>query len=328
MRAPGDFLPTASLPVLQQRAELLKQLREFFHQRDFLEVETPILSADSVIDRHLDPFGVKVFNDPLRPDVGSNYWLQTSPEFAMKRLMAAGANAIYQITRAFRAGESGRFHNPEFTMVEWYRAGDDQRAGILLLADLCEVLLPLGRPEPISYADAFQQHLGVNPHIAGIDELRTAAISQHLSIPDTIVPDDQNEWLNLLLVDCIEPQLGMNRPAILYDYPAEQAALATIRPGNPPVAERFELYVKGIEVANGYHELLDADELQRRNRVVNQQRLDDGKPALPEDSRLLRAMQHGLPPCAGVALGFDRLVMLAVGANSIDQVLAFPIDRA
>ncbi|MDG2381760.1 MAG: EF-P lysine aminoacylase EpmA [Pirellulaceae bacterium] len=328
MPASSDFRPSAQLETLQQRARLLQQLRAFFHEQRFLEVETPILSADCVIDRHLDPLPVQLSSDPQRPDAGSTYWLQTSPEFAMKRLLAAGATSIYQVTHAFRAAESGRFHNPEFTMVEWYRVGDDQRAGMQLLADLCETLLPFGAAQFISYHDAFQHHLGIDPHTAKIAQLRQIAIAKQISIPHTMTASDRNEWLNLLLAEGVEPHLGVERPAILYDYPAEQAALAKIRPGNPPVAERFELYARGIELANGYHELQDAEELVRRNTIVNQQRLDDGKRTLPAESQLLEAMRHGLPSCAGVALGFDRLAMLSTGATSIRQVLTFPIDRA
>ena len=328
MAAFGDFRPSARLTALQQRARLLQRLRSFFHERDFLEVETPILSVDCVIDRHLEPLPVQLVTDPHQADTGSTYWLQTSPEFAMKRLLAAGATSIYQVTHAFRGAESGRLHNPEFTMVEWYRVGDDQQAGMELLADFCETMLPFGRPQFISYHDAFQEHLGINPHTAEIRQLRQAAIAKQINTPDTMGNSDRNEWLNLLLAESIEAHLGVARPTILYDYPVEQAALAKIRPGNPAVAERFELYARGIELANGYHELQDAEELVQRNKIVNQQRRNDGKHSLPSDSHLLAAMRHGLPSCAGVALGFDRLAMISMGATSINEVLTFPIDRA
>jgi lysyl-tRNA synthetase class 2 len=326
-----DFLPTASWPTLSLRAKLLGEIRHFFDTREFLEVETPLLSADTVVDRHLDPLRVTLFDDPREPLVGRTMWLQTSPEFAMKRLLAAGATAIYQITRAFRGGERGRLHNPEFTMVEWYRVGDGYVDGMQLLGELAETILERGPAERISYREAFQQHAGVDSHTAKVDALEQVAKQRGVAIPDGLARDDRDAWLNLLLAECVEPHLGRERPAILYDYPASQAALARVRDHdseNPPVAERFELYVRGIELANGYHELLDPATLRERNVKVNLQRAADGKYTLPEESRLLSAMQHGLPSCTGVALGFDRLVMIAAGANSIDEVMPFPSERA
>lgn len=347
-----DFLPAASRTNLELRAALLKRVRAFFDSRGFLEVETPILSHDVVVDQHIDPLSVVLFDDPRQPEVGERLWLQTSPEFGMKRLLAAGMEAIYQVTRAFRGGEIGRLHNPEFTMVEWYRAGDDMTAGMTLLSDLCTELLNLPAAELLSYASAFERHVGVDPHRASIDELRAAAKRLGVSIPEGL-HDDRDEWLNLLLAMCVEPHLGRASPAILYDYPATQAALARVRRdttgddtpivarGSPDsahaaetghnsiaVAERFELYVNGIELANGYHELLDPAVLRERNRVANAARVADGKPALAEESRLLQAMESGLPACTGVALGFDRVVMLAAGAASLEEVMAFPIQRA
>jgi elongation factor P--(R)-beta-lysine ligase len=373
-----DFRPAASWRHLQLRAALLRRLRQFFDERGFLEVETPILSADTVIDRHLDPFcmhvsalqqagegpGVRagdggqrsvvsgqnktesrerrVFShqslipnpsaasphpNPLPKGEGT-MWLQTSPEFAMKRLLAAGAPAIYQVARVFRQDELGPLHNPEFTLVEWYQPGDSMNPGMQLTSDLCETMLGRGVAERISYADAFQRHVGIDPHTA--DGKQLAAVARKLGIqpPASLALEDRDGWLDLLMVERIQPHLGTQRPTLLYDYPASQAALARIRPQEPPVAERFELYVDGIELANGYHELLDPAELQARNARTNAQRVADGKPALPEESRLLAAMDAGLPPAVGVALGFDRLVMLAAGAKSIAEVVAFPFGRA
>ncbi len=258
----------------------------------------------------------------------------------MKRLLAAGPTAIYQVTRAFRNGEVGPLHNPEFTMVEWYRVGDDMAAGMELLSDLCQALLGAPAVERVSYAAAFQRHVGVNPHSAIEAELSTAAKRQGINVPAGL-GNDRDAWLNVLLAECVEPHLGQAAPTILYDYPASQAALARIRVdkastghavagelSSVAVAERFELYVRGIELANGYHELLDAAELRRRNAAANKARAAHGKPNLPEESRLLQAMEAGLPACTGVALGFDRMVMLAAGAKSLAEVLSFPIDRA
>jgi lysyl-tRNA synthetase class 2 len=305
----------------------LSRTRAFFAACDFLEVETPVLSADVVVDRHLDPLQVVLPDDPRRPRVGRSMWLQTSPEFGMKRLMAAGGQAIYQITRAFRAGEVGRLHNPEFTIVEWYRRGDSMREGMQLLSDLTETLLGLGPAECTSYAGAFRTHVGIDPHGATIDDLAVVARRHGISVAADFGAGDRDAWLNLLLTELVEPRLGHARPVIVYDYPASQAALARLH-GDPPVAERFELYVRSIELANGYHELLDADELRARNRDANRRRVGDGKPALPQESRLLAAMRHGLPECTGVALGFDRLVMIAARADKLTDVTAFPIDRA
>jgi elongation factor P--(R)-beta-lysine ligase len=323
----GDFLPTASWDRLRLRAELLARTRVFFKERGFLEVETPLLSADTVVDRYLDPLSVILPHDSRRPEIGRKLWLQTSPEFAMKRLMVAGGEAIYQIARAFRAGEVGAMHNPEFTIVEWYRRGDTMADGMQLLSDLAEALLGLGPAERISYAQAFQTHAGIDPLQATLAELAELAVRHDISVSESFARGDRDNWLNLILAHAIEPHLGQARPTILHHYPASQAALAQAD-GNPPAAERFELYVRGVELANGYHELVDPRVLRRRQHDANQSRLAEGKPPLPEESRLLAAMEHGLPPCSGAALGFDRAVMLASGAASLAEVIAFPIDRA
>jgi elongation factor P--(R)-beta-lysine ligase len=323
-----DFLPTASWANLRLRAELLGKVRHFFQVRGFLEVETPILSADTVVDRHLHPFGVSADESAARAGRTRPLWLQTSPEFAMKRLMAAGGEAIYQVTRAFRRDELGSLHNPEFTMVEWYRRDDSMIDGMRLLSDLCEALLNLGPAAQVSYRAAFEQFAGVDPHAGSLDELAAVARTRNLAVPDSFDRRDRDAWLDLLLAELVEPHLGQSSPVILYDYPASQAALATVRDGDPPLAERFELYVGGIELANGFHELTDPQVLRERNRSNNAARVAEGKPPLPEQSRLLAAMEHGLPDCTGVALGFDRVVMRAAGASTLAEVLAFPFDRA
>jgi len=324
----SDFRPTASLDMLRRRADLLRQLRTFFEERGFLEVETPLLSHDTVVDRHIDPTGVIVAADPRQPARGPPMWLQTSPEFSMKRLLAAGAGPIFQVTRSFRAGEAGRLHNPEFTIVEWYRPGDDLAAGMQLLSDLAERMLGRGPARRITYQEAFRQFASVDPFLDSIEALASA--TERAGIVPGVPPaaDDRDAWLDLLLVSCVEPNLGVGAPTILHDYPPSQAALAVVRDGEISVAERFELYIDGIELANGYHELLDAKVLRERNRKNNALRAADGKPTLPEESRLLAAMEAGLPACAGVALGFDRLVMVAEKAGSIQEVIAFPMDRA
>jgi lysyl-tRNA synthetase class 2 len=320
-----DFRPTACWEVLRLRAELLRRTREFFATRGFLEVETPVLSHDVVVDRHLDPLRVIVPDDPRRPDVGRAMWLQTSPEFGMKRLMAAGGEAIFQITRAFRGAEQGRLHNPEFTIVEWYRRGDSYADGMTLLAELCDCLLGRGDAERLTYAAAFNRYAQIDPHRATLEELRARCA---LGAKMNLTHFDRDAILDLLLTELVEPHLGIELPTILCDYPPSQAALAQVRDCDPPVAERFELYVCGIELANGYHELLDPAVLRRRNEAANRQRQEDGKPTLPTESRLLSAMDSGLPPCTGCALGFDRVVMLAAAKQSLQEVLTFPIETA
>lgn len=325
-----DFRPTATWPILETRARLLREVRTFFDARGFLEVETPILSHDVVVDRHLDPIAVTLPADPRQPDSGSRMWLQTSPEFGMKRLLADAPRSIYQITRAFRAGESGPWHNPEFTMVEWYRVDDDLNGAMQGVSDLAEYVLARGPAERRTYRALMQQHAGVDPWLDSVATLRHALRRHQI---DSLTPDvdhDRGVLLDWLMVACVEPHLGRTRPTLVYHYPAEQAALARVTQdaAGDTVSERFELYVDGLELANGYHELLDPLEFARRNAHGNQLRAEDGKPALPETSRLLAAMQHGLPHCSGVALGFDRLVMVATSAKSLRDVVTFPIDRA
>jgi lysyl-tRNA synthetase class 2 len=299
----------ASVTALQKRAEILHHIREFFRARDVLEVETPLLCAAGSVDEHLEPIPVAV-NGPVS---GTRY-LVTSPEHSMKRLLAAGSGPIYQITRAFRDGERGRLHNPEFTILEWYRPGFDHHALMdeveALVAGVLErfgTLTATQRPfERVTYRDAFRRAVGIDPHDAAHD------------------PAELNE----LMATRVEPTLGLERPVFVTDYPVFQASSARIREGDPPVAERFELYVRGLELANGYHELLEAGEQERRYREANEKRVAAGQTRLPIDDRLLAALREGLPEGAGVALGVDRLVMAALGAKRIDDVIGFTIEQA
>ena len=244
----------------------------------------------------------------------------------MKRLLAEGMEAIFQVTRSFRAGERGPLHNPEFTIVEWYRAGDDMHAGIGLLDELVQNLLGTGPAVRTSYAAAFEKHVGFDPHRATPVQLASRAAKLGLIAPPAMRADDRDEWLNFLLAMKVEPELGCAGPEILCDYPESQAALAKIalREDGIRVAERFELYWHGVELANGYHELTDAEDLRQRLVAVNEAREADGRERLPLPESLLAAIQRGLPASAGCALGFDRLVMLACGAESIGDVVAFP----
>ena len=273
-----DFGPSASLEALRLRAELLKKLRLFFDRQGFLEVNTPVLSADTIVDLHLDPFRVTVFDDPCQPETGETWYLQTSPEFHMKRLVAAGAEAIYQVGPAFRGAETGPLHNIEFTIVEWYRVGDDMAAGIQRLSDLAELLLQRGPSETVTYAEAFAAATGLNPHQATDTQL-TQAAARHRESADS---DSRNDCLDILWTHAVEPNLARDHPVIICDYPATQSALARLRNdanGNL-VAERFELYCHGVELANGYHELTDVEEFKSRIEAANQARKNQGKTPL------------------------------------------------
>ena len=322
--------PSADLSVLRLRAELLAQIRAFFAACGVLEVETPALSAAAITDPHLASFNT-CYSGPGSQH-GRPLYLHTSPEFAMKRLLAAGSGCIYQIARVFRDGEAGSRHNPEFTLLEWYRVGFDHHRLMDEVAELVGMLLAgrltLAEPERLSYRQIFQHHLNLDPHRATVADLAACAETRNISIPTGMPLDDPDPWLDLLLTHCVEPRLGSGRLTFVHDYPASQAALARLRPDDPPVGERFELYINGIELANGFHELGDTVEQRHRFAQENAARRAAGLPVMPVDEHLLAALEFGLPDCAGVALGFDRLVMLATRKTSLAEVLAFPLDRA
>lgn len=288
-----------------------------------MEVETPQLSTAAITDPHLESFAT-YYSGPGHAD-GLPLYLHTSPEFPMKRLLAAGSGPIYQIARVFRQGEAGRRHNPEFSMLEWYRPGYDHH---LLMDEIEALVAPLlglkGRAERLSYSEAFRKYLDIDPLEATIVELSHCARAHGISGFDGV--EGRDVWLDLLLTHLIEPELGSDGLCFIYDYPASQAALARLHPDDRRVAERFELYCKGVELANGFHELADSGEQRQRFTAELKARREQGMKEVPMDERLLAALEQ-LPDCAGVALGIDRLVMLAVGADSIDQVMAFTIDN-
>ncbi len=329
---PADtaWRPRADWAALRLRAELLAQIRAFFAARRVLEVETPALSGAAITDPHLASFSTR-YSGP-GPQYGRMLYLHTSPEFPMKRLLAAGSGSIYQIARVFRDGEAGHRHNPEFTLLEWYRVGFDHHELMDEVTELVKALLAgrlaLAEPERLSYRELFERHLRLDPHRSRVQDLAARAARWGLSVPPGMPLADVDPWLDLLLTHCIEPELGQGRLSFVYDYPASQAALARLRPGDPPIGERFELYLNGVELANGFHELGDAREQRRRFEAENARRQALGLPAVPIDEPLLAALASGLPDCAGVALGLDRLVMLAAGKTSIQEVIAFPIDIA
>lgn len=324
------FNPTTSLASLRRRSQFLGEIRRFFDDREFIHVETPLLSRDTVVDRYIEPVVVDESSVLEGDGADRQFFLQTSPEFAMKRLLASGATAIYQICKAFRKGEAGRRHNPEFTMLEWYRVGDDMNAGMELLSDFAKHMFQAQDVEQISYANAFRKFASVDPATASIDEFKMTCESNRIDVSSFENDCDRDSWLNLIMSEIVEPRLGLVNPVIVFHFPPTQSALAKVCVDGEgdEVAERFELYVNGVELANGYHELLDANELERRNEKVNLQRVSDGCSPLPTDSELLEAMRHGLPACSGVALGVDRLLMVLLEKESIGDVIAFPIDRA
>ena len=313
-----DWRPGAGLDALRLRARLLRETRAYFDEQGVLEVETPSLCSTTVTDPAIE--SIEICD---RADRGR--YLQTSPEFAMKRLLAAGSGSIFQITRAFRDGERGRHHNLEFSILEWYRVGFDHHRLIGDVDALLDRLLGSRSSSRMTFREAFSRHLGVDPFTAATAELHGACESRGFA--SRAADATRDDCLDYLLAETVQPALGSGR-VYLIDFPASRAALARVRAGAPDVAERFELYIDGVEVANGYHELRDAAELRRRMQRDVEMRRRAGRPAPAVDERLLAAHEAGLPPCAGVALGFDRLVMLAGCYRSLREVLAFPEDLA
>ena len=326
-----DWRPSATLEILRQRAALLKRLRRYFAQQGVLEVETPLLASSGTTDPHIPSFS---FSDttPSGPDGVTRRYLNTSPEFAMKRLLAVGSGPIYQVCKAFRQGEQGRHHNPEFSLLEWYRPGFDHHQLMqdvaALVGKLAEGLREFGPVEYLSYHDCFQQQLGLDPHAATAQMLRDCAQKKGLPVVSGLADNDREGWLDLLMSLSVQPQLGLNHLCFVYDYPENQAALARVRPGNPAVAERFELFIDGIELANGFHELQDAEEQRARFEADLVQRQKAGLDAIVLDERLLGALEAGLPACAGVALGLDRLQMVLSGEQYLRDVLSFDYERS
>lgn len=320
-----SWAPTISLQNLRQRAQIIAQIRQFFAERDILEVETPLLSAGTITDPNIFSLEVKVNG---LAEKNNKFYLQTSPEFAMKRLLCAGSGAIYQICKAFRDGEAGRRHNPEFTMLEWYRPDFDHRQLMQEIDVFLQTILQAAPAEYLSYQQAFIKYLNIDPLAATVPELKTCAAQQALGDLSTLETADKDTWLNLLISHCVEPHLGIRQPTFLYDFPASQAALAKIRQDRYPVAERFEIFVNGMELGNGFHELLDAREQRLRFKNDLMKRAEANIPSVAIDNNFLAALEHGLPNSAGVAIGIDRLMMLALKTTNIADVIAFPITRA
>ncbi len=310
----------SKITVLKDRAACLAKARSFFADRGILEVDTPLLSHSAPVDEHIDVFKV------ILPE-GSFGYLHTSPEYAMKRLLAEGIGDIYQLSHVFREGEVGRLHNPEFTMVEWYRIGISYAAMIAESLDFICCFLGSLPNESISYRDALQTY-------AGIDYLHAthAELLQTIHRHGIVLSDEAKDWdketlLQLLLSSVVEPHLGQKKLSVLFDYPASEAALAKTRQKNDEtVADRFEIYYQGVELCNGYYELIDPLEQRCRFEEANSMRIALGKSALPIDEQFLAALEKGMPECCGVAVGFDRLMILRHQANSLSEVLPFTWD--
>ncbi|WEH91087.1 EF-P lysine aminoacylase EpmA [Acinetobacter soli] len=319
-------LPTCSIEALKARAQLYRTIREFFAQRNVMEVETPIVSQAGVTDVHLASVQVQRH---IEGRVQQQY-LQTSPEFAMKRLLAAGSGPIYQICKVFRDDEHGRKHNSEFTMLEWYRPGLDLRELMHETAALLNVCLAHRfdeiRPLVLSYKHAFQDRLDINPLQATLAQLKQTAQRVGLTLD---LGDDRLAYMDLLFSHFVEPSLGFDTPIFLTDFPPEMASLAKVRldEDDEEVAARFEVYIEGLELANAYDELLDASVLRARFEADNQERDKLGLQVMPLDENLLAALAH-MPECSGIALGIDRLLMVATQKLNIEQVIAFPASRA
>ena len=319
-----EWRPTATVQTLKKRAELFAKIRAFFAKREVLEVETPLLSHASVTDPYI--MSIPAYYKSIGSSVIETRFLQTSPEYAMKRLLAAGSGPIYQLTKAFRQGEVGRLHNPEFTMLEWYRPGFDHHALMDEMHEFFKEVLNIEQTERFTVAHVFEEYLNINPHVATLDELAKVARAKVNDFPAN--NEDKNFWLEILFSHCIEPHLGLEYPVFLYDFPVSQAALAKIRDENPKVASRFEVYFKGIELANGFHELQDEKEQRKRFEKNIQLRKMQQLDMIPLDERFLAALAHGLPDCAGVAMGMDRLCLLAFGCEKISEVMSFHLCTA
>lgn len=321
--------PTASLDALELRALLLGRIRSFFAAAGVLEVDTPALSGAATTDPSLKSFHTCWHGPELSG--GPRLYLHTSPESPMKRLLAAGSGSIYQICKVFRDGETGRSHNPEFTLLEWYRTGFDYHDLMdemeILIRDILEDIAPLESVEHWRYRDLFREIAGIDPFHSDVAELREALHTRGITAPIGLSAKDRDGWLDVLMTHVIEPGLGTGL-VFIRDYPASQAALARLLPGEPTVAARFEVYLNGVELANGYQELTDASEQQLRFEQDNAYRERQGSESVVMDRRLLAALEAGLPDCAGVALGIDRLLMIIGGFASLDEVIAFPVTHA
>lgn len=314
----NQWQPSASIAALRQRAKIIATIRTFFNSRNYLEVETPVLARFGITD---------VFLANIKAVVrGESYSLQTSPEYHMKRLLAAGSGAIFQLARVFRDDELGRWHNPEFTLLEWYQLDIDHHELMTEVNALLQLVLGCDPMIKKTYQQAFLDACQIDPMHATIDDFKRVLQKFEL---DNVLPDseqDRDQYLFLLMSHVVEPHLGKERvPVAVYDFPISQAALAQINNG---VAERFEVYYRGVELANGFHELTDVDAQRLRFEHDIAQRHAQGLPASLPDEFLLQALHHGLPACSGIALGVERLLSLASDSTNIAETMTFDFSRA
>jgi len=325
----ANWRPKASLQVLQLRARTLQKIRQFFQARQVLEVETPLLCSATNPDPHIDSFST-AFIGPQAAR-GINLYLQSSPEFAMKRLLSAGIGPIYQICKAFRQGELGKLHNPEFSILEWYRPGFTLDALIAEVDSLITQLFTdanktLGETQIVSYQQAFRSAVGIDPLEASAADLRRCAENNSIVVQG-LPNEERDAWLDLLMSHVVQPTLGRNRLTFVTNYPVSQAALARVSPDDERTAERVELFINGVELANGFYELSDTQEQKRRFEKDLQLRALAHQHQPPMDEYLLQALHHGLPECSGVAVGLDRVMMLLAGVDTLSEILAFPMGR-
>jgi len=303
--------------MIKKRAQLLAKIREFFAARNILEVETSLLAHSTIPDPNIHSFTSQYAAETL--------YLQTSPEFAMKGLLAKGSGSIYQICKAFRNEEIGQQHNPEFTILEWYHIDFDHHALMDEMDDFLHVVLGVKKAERLSYQQVFAKYLEIDPLISSVEELQQCAIKNGLNNISDLTRDD---WLNILLTHFIEPHLCKDQPTFIYDYPASQAALARISENDSRVAERFEVYIEGLEIANGFYELGNSQEQRQRFLADLQKRRELNLSKIPLDENFLQALGNNFPDCAGVAVGVDRLLMLLMDTKSIRDVIMFPLSKA
>lgn len=321
-----NWAPGASLENIRTRAHVLQTIRAFFEQRGVLEVDTPVLGRATTTDPNINSLNSTVQISGLGHQA---MYLHTSPEFAMKRLLAAGIGACYQICKVFRDEEMGRFHNPEFTMLEWYRPTYDHHRLMSEVEDLLACFFPDRQYIKLSYGEAFAQYAQINPFEANQTTLINCLHQHGVKMNTYDVLNTRDDYLDLLMCEVVGPRLGENNTLVfLYDFPASQAALAQITVGEPALAERFEVFVEGIELANGYHELCDPVEQRQRAKEDNNKRTARGLTQIVVDEPLLSAMSYGLPACAGVALGLERLLMIMCNAAHINEVMNFSIGKA
>lgn len=324
----ADWRPVADLQQLQQRAQLLTAIRRFFAERNVLEVETPLLCRATGTDPNLDFFTSQFHNPPHKKDL----FLQTSPEFAMKRLLAAGSGSIYQICKAFRNSEVGRFHNPEFTMLEWYRVEFNLQQLMHEVAELLITLLSDSMPQlsvtQVSYQQLFIECTGLDPLCFSRLDYRQFSESQGYPEADSLCADHHALWLDFLFSHCVQSAMPRNSICLVHDYPAIQSSLARLHADDTRLSERFEVFINGVELGNGFFELSDAEEQNARFEREIAHRQEHGLAAVEKDQLFLDALQTGLPDCSGIAIGLDRLLMIASDCDSIEHVIAFSFANA